>query len=95
MAIGILLGVYDIQTIATTAIGTALALESMHFFVYQEETDILQLFVATFIVLAAVTYYIISLRTEAKLLARLESLAHERDEIITGLPEHTYVLVLS
>ena len=89
MAIGILLGVYDIQTIAMATVGTAFALVSMHEFVYQEEPDVLQLIVTTFVVSAAVTYYFISLRTEAKLLARLESLAHERDRLITGLPEHT------
>ena len=89
MAIGILLGVYDIQTIAMTTAGTAFAFISMQEFVYQEESDALQLIVTTFVVLAAVTYYFISLRTEAKLLSRLEHLAYERDKLITDLPEHT------
>ena len=63
MAIGMLLGIYDLQTIATTTVGTAIALVSMHFFVYQEEPDVLQLIATTFVVFVTVTYYFISLRT--------------------------------
>ena len=63
IAIGILLGIYDIQTIAVTTVGTAIALVSMHFFVYQDKPDVLLLIVTTFAVCVAVTYYFISLRT--------------------------------
>ena len=95
MAIGIFLGVYDIQTIAMTTLGSAVALLSMQFFVFQDRQDVLQLIICTFIVFAAVTYYFLQLRTKAKLLAALESLAEERDKLVISLPEDTQVLILS
>ena len=95
MAIGIFLGVYDIQTIAMTTLGSAVALLSMQFFVFQDRQDVLQLIICTFIVSVAVTYYFLQLRSKAKLEADLESLAQERDKLVTGLPEDTQVLILS
>ena len=95
MAIGILLGVYDIQTVAMTAVGTAIALASTHFFVFQDRLDVLQLIIGTLVVFTTVTAYFLQLRTKAKLLAGLENLANERDELVTGLPENTQVLILS
>ena len=95
MAIGILLGVYDIQTITMTTFGTAIAFVSMHFFVFQDRPEALQLIIGTFVVFATVTTYFLQLRTKAKLFADLENLTNERDELVTGLPDNIQVLILS
>ena len=68
-------------------VGVAIAQLLLHFIVYQDQIDMVEMLVTMLIVFATVTAYFMSKSKEVKLRKTIDNLARERDHLLKFLPE--------